>query len=152
MQTATNFRLIFEHPLNRGRPISTAARVIAWQVRSRLRKVVPVDFANGAQLLVTRRMYGATGNVYCGLHEFEEMAFLLHFLRPGDTFADVGANIGSFSVLAGSVGARAVAFEPGERFEDLQRNARHNRYDIDCHRKLWVTATARSPSPLAATP
>jgi hypothetical protein len=37
----------------------------------------------------------ATGNLYVGLHEFEEMAFLLHFLRRGDLFADVGANVGS---------------------------------------------------------
>ncbi|HEX3919325.1 MAG TPA: FkbM family methyltransferase [Caulobacteraceae bacterium] len=135
MNTARNLKLIFDHPLNRGAPIATAARVIGWQVRSRLSKVTSAPFANGARLLVSRRMYGATGNVYCGLHEFEEMAFLLHFLRPGDVFADVGANIGSYSMLAGSVGAHAVAFEPGERFEDLERNAGHNGYDTDCRRQ-----------------
>jgi hypothetical protein len=34
-----------------------------------------------------------TGNIYCGLHEFADMGFVLHFLRPGDLFVDVGANI-----------------------------------------------------------
>lgn len=58
-------------------------------------------------------MTGATGNIYVGLHEFAEMAFLLHLLRPGDLFVDVGANIGSYSILASRVcGARAIAFEP----------------------------------------
>lgn len=59
-------------------------------------------------------MAGITGNIYCGLHEYSEMGFLLHFLRPEDTFCDIGANIGSFTVLAsGVVGARTIAFEPG---------------------------------------
>jgi thymidylate synthase len=58
-------------------------------------------------------MTGATGNIYAGLHEFEDMAFLLHLLRSEDMFADVGSNIGSYTILAsGVVGAKSVAFEP----------------------------------------
>lgn len=41
------------------------------------------------------------------------MALVLHLLRPEDGFADIGANIGSYSVLASAVvGARTTAFEP----------------------------------------
>lgn len=41
------------------------------------------------------------------------MAFLLHLLRPGDLFLDIGANVGSYTVLASKVcGARTIAFEP----------------------------------------
>jgi hypothetical protein len=43
-------------------------------------------------------MTGATGNVYYGLHEFQDMAFVTHYLREGYLFADIGANIGSYSV------------------------------------------------------
>jgi FkbM family methyltransferase len=58
-------------------------------------------------------MHGATGNIYCGLHEFEEMAFVLHFLRDSDLFVDVGANIGSYTILASGVcRARTIAIEP----------------------------------------
>ncbi|MCX6239090.1 MAG: FkbM family methyltransferase [Bacteroidia bacterium] len=58
-------------------------------------------------------MTGATGNVYAGLHDFEEMGFALHFLRPVDLFADIGANIGSYTILAsGVVGANTLSFEP----------------------------------------
>ena len=58
-------------------------------------------------------MDAATGNIYCGLYEFVDMAIVLHPLRPGDLFIDVGANIGSYNVLAaGACGADVVAIEP----------------------------------------
>jgi len=69
-------------------------------------------------------MTGATGNVYCGLHEFADMAFVLHFLRASDLFVDVGANIGSYTVLASKVcGARSIALEPDPgNMAFMQRN------------------------------
>jgi FkbM family methyltransferase len=58
-------------------------------------------------------MTGATGSIYTGLHEFEDMAFVLHLLRQDDLFIDIGANIGSYTILAGAaVGARCISFEP----------------------------------------
>ena len=58
-------------------------------------------------------MTGATGNIYCGLHEFADMAFVLHLLQPGDLFVDVGANIGSYTVLASAIAcASTIAVEP----------------------------------------
>lgn len=58
-------------------------------------------------------MTGATGNLYCGLHEFQDMSFLLHFLRKEDLFVDIGANVGSYTILAGAhVEANTISFEP----------------------------------------
>ena len=73
-------------------------------------------------------MTGATGSVYVGLHEFEEMAFALHFLRPGDLFVDVGANVGVYTVLAaGCAKARCVSVEPiPTTYRDLIANVRLN--------------------------
>jgi FkbM family methyltransferase len=73
-------------------------------------------------------MTGATGNIYCGLHEFVEMAFLLHLLRPGDLFLDVGANVGSYTVLASKVClAKTLAFEPdADAADSLEQNIRVN--------------------------
>src|SRR5262249_48606092 len=104
------------------------ARFLTWQIGSRLRRTPHLfELANGAKMLATPGMTGSTGNLYVGLHEFAEMAFLLHFLRPGDLFADVGANVGSYSVLAGAaVGADVIAFEPGEAFPWLVRNLELN--------------------------
>lgn len=83
-----------------------------------------VPFVNDTVLIMERGMSGATGNWYCGLHEVADMAFVLHALRAGDLFADVGANIGSFTVLAsGGVGARSICLEPiASTFARLQRN------------------------------
>jgi FkbM family methyltransferase len=87
-------------------------------------------------------MTGSTGNLYVGLHDFAEMGFLLHFLRPGDLFADVGANVGSYSVLAGAaVGADVIAFEPGEAFPWLVRNLELNRLTRAQAQRTAVGAT-----------
>lgn len=57
------------------------------------------------------------------------MGFLLHLLRPGDLFADVGAHLGGYTVLAAAaVGARAVAFEPApDAYAALLDNIHLNR-------------------------
>ena len=85
---------------------------------------VGVEFPNGTRLLVSPRMKGAAHFIAPRLNEFNDMAFVMHFLRAGEMFADVGANIGAFTVLAAGVaGARAVAFEPSpETFTMLARN------------------------------
>lgn len=74
-------------------------------------------------------MTGATGNIYLGLHDFPEMAFLLHFLRSQDLFLDIGANVGTYTVLAsGHVGCKTFAFEPiSSTFQALQKNLEVNR-------------------------
>jgi FkbM family methyltransferase len=73
-------------------------------------------------------MTGATGNLYVGLHEFEEMSFALHYLRREDLFVDVGANVGSYTILASAaVGCEVLAFEPAEEtFAWLVRNIELN--------------------------
>jgi FkbM family methyltransferase len=109
-------RFVASHPLTRDRKVAAFARLARWQLESRLRAEVVVPWIAGTRLAVSRGMHGATGNIYCGLHEFTEMAFTLHLLRAGDLFADIGANVGSYTVLAAGVcSARVVAVEPGAR-------------------------------------
>jgi len=83
-------------------------------------------------------MSGATGNYYCGLHEFEDMSFLLHFLRPGDLFVDVGANVGSYTVLASAhCESKSVSIEPiPSTFGRLAQNIYLNQIEekVDCVR------------------
>jgi FkbM family methyltransferase len=113
------------HPVGRRRPVGAIADWLRWQLGARLVPgPVVVPFVGRTVLVVEPGMTGATGNVYSGLHEFADMAFVLHFLRPEDTFGDVGANIGSYAVLAGGVcGASGVAVEPiAETAARLRRN------------------------------
>jgi FkbM family methyltransferase len=76
-------------------------------------------------------MTGATGNIYVGLHEFADMMLLLHFLREGDLFLDIGANVGSYTVLASGIcRAETWAFEPDPNtLRHLKRNISVNSLD-----------------------
>ena len=75
-------------------------------------------------------MSGATGNIYCGLHEFEDMALVLHALRPDDLLVDIGANVGSYTMLGGAAGAQVLAVEPiPDTFAWLKRNIAVNGLD-----------------------
>src|ERR1700744_5278945 len=120
---------IRQHPLTRRRPIPAIFRFLKWQMVSRIRKAPMVyQFTPGSKLWVWNGLTGATGNIYCGLHEFEDMAFLLHFLREDDLFVDVGANIGSYTMRASAeIGARTIALEPvPETFKNLVNNIQLN--------------------------
>lgn len=88
-------------------------RFLRWQIMSRLVPYpIVYPWVNHSKILAWKGLTGVTGNIYCGLHEYEDMAFVLHFLRPGDLFVDVGANVGAYSILAGSTGAEVIAVEP----------------------------------------
>ncbi len=119
------------HPLARRRPHLTYWRFARWQVESRLRRDVLVSWGDDAKLIDSNGMTGATGNIYCGLHEFADMAFTLHLLRPEDLFVDVGANVGSYTVLASAVcGAKTIRIEPDpETANHLGRNIGANRVE-----------------------
>jgi len=104
------------HPVGRRQPLRTALRVALWQARLRFNSgLQSAPWVNDSRLLVRRGLTGVTGNVYYGLHEFVEMSFVALLLRPEDLFVDIGANAGSYTVLASKVaGARTLAFEPGD--------------------------------------
>jgi FkbM family methyltransferase len=76
--------------------------------------------------------------IYCADFEKQERRFLRAFLRPGDIFVDVGANVGLFTLLAaryvGTAG-RVYAFEPCRHtYERLLDNVALNRYaNVSCH-------------------
>ncbi|MCB9734356.1 MAG: FkbM family methyltransferase [Deltaproteobacteria bacterium] len=114
MSLGKTIRFIWDHPLTQKDRVRALVGFVRWQIGSRLVPgPVVAPFVDDTVLVVAPGMSGATGNVYVGLHEVAEMGFVLHWLRPGDRFADVGANVGSYTVLAaGAAGADVVAFEP----------------------------------------
>ncbi|NUN63526.1 FkbM family methyltransferase [Pseudanabaena biceps] len=122
-------RFIDKHPLASQNRSLAIANWFKWQVSSRILKM-PVIFPwiRDSKLVVESSMTGATGNIYAGLHEFTDMAFCLHLLRAGDLFVDVGANIGSYTVLASKVsGANSLSLEPvPTTFKHLTRNININ--------------------------
>lgn len=132
MSVVSTLRFIASHPLNEDHRLRAIGRYVAWQVRSRIQRgPIVMDFVDGAKLLVRRGQSGATGNLYTGLHEYHEMAFVMHVLRAGDLFIDVGANVGSYTILAAAVaGANCIALEPSaESFAGLADNVKVNSVD-----------------------
>jgi FkbM family methyltransferase len=128
---STLFRTVsgmLKHPLGRIERMATLRRFVRWQVGSRILGMpVAAPWIDGTRLLVSTGMRGATMNLYVGLQEFEDMGFTLHLLSPGDGFVDVGANVGVYSVLAGSRGAWGLAFEPvPSAYQVLMDNLRLN--------------------------
>jgi len=132
MSLLNTIKFITNHPLNRGQKLSSVIRFAKWQIGSRMVPgAIVFDWINGSKFLVRTGETGLTGNIYTGLHEFPDMGFLLHALRDEDLFVDVGANVGSYSILACSVvGARGIAFEPvPSTYNRLVENMRLNHLD-----------------------
>lgn len=130
------WRFLRSHPLTSEQPTLALSRYLRWQLGSfLLGQPVAVGFVNDARLLVRRGMTGATGNIYAGLHEFADMSFALHALRADELFVDIGANVGSYTVLAAkAVGARVICFEPiaathAALLDNLRLNAIEARVD-----------------------
>lgn len=110
----TLLKSLITHPLNSNTKIAALSRFVRWQIASRINHYpIVYPFTENSKLIIARGMTGATGNLYCGLHEFYDMGFLLHVLRAEDLFVDIGANIGSYSILASAeVGAKTISIEP----------------------------------------
>lgn len=127
MSLTQSLAYIYRHPMGRSSGIWRFAR---WQVLSRIHegKIGIIPWVNDSVLAVKRGEHGLTGNIYCTLHENEEMSFFLRVLRQEDLFIDVGANGGSYSILAAKVrGCHAIAFEPAsDNFSMLMRNLSAN--------------------------
>lgn len=143
---------VLKHPLNANGKVAALGRVLRWQVASRVwGGAMAFPFVEDTFLFAEKGMTGATGNWYCGLHEHEEMGFALHFLRPDDVFMDIGANIGSYSVIAaGAVGAHVVSVEPiPATFRRLKRNISLN--DLSDRVELYGVGLSSETSALRFT-
>jgi len=123
---------LLDEPLNRRRKLLTIRRIAKSFLARRFSHVpIPVDFVNHSQLMLGQDISAyssARTNYFTGLDDFEDMAFLLHALRPADLFIDVGANAGAYTVLAGAaIGARCQSFEPvPSTFKHLLANIQLN--------------------------
>jgi len=107
-------QFIWKHPLASKNRIKAYRNFFSWQIGQKINNYpVLYPLVEDSVLLVKRGMEGATGNIYTGLLEFDDMAFVLHALKKEDLFADIGANIGVYTILAAkNVGARVVSVEP----------------------------------------
>jgi FkbM family methyltransferase len=103
-----------EHPLWAEDRLSPFLRFAQLQFRFLVTSdTIRLPWINNLVLPLKRGDRGLTGNFYLGLWEFNDMAFAIHLLRKDDIFLDIGANLGSYSLLASGVAnAKSIAYEP----------------------------------------
>jgi FkbM family methyltransferase len=81
------------------------------------RQHLDIDF-HGLRLRCYPDSHSASRAIYFStVPDYREMRFMLDYLRPGDRFIDVGANVGLYTLLALSVVGRTGyvdAFEPSD--------------------------------------
>lgn len=130
IKTAFNiFRFISSHPLCRDRKFNSFLRFLRWQIfanYSDSKKLI--NWVDDTKFTAQKGETGLTGNIYCGFMEFEDMSFVLHFLRRDDEFYDIGANVGAYTILAsGVIGCKTFSFEPlPETFDKLKDQIKIN--------------------------
>lgn len=132
-QLYSTAKFILTHPLIRkNKKWESFVNFVFWQIGVRaLSKKVIVPWVEDSKLIIGAGETGATGNIYVGFAEYRDMLFLLHALRPEDTFVDIGANIGAYTILASKViRAKSICFEPIKNaFNRLEDQVKINRID-----------------------
>jgi FkbM family methyltransferase len=115
------------HPLARLRIWRVMFRYLLFNMASGNREKI-YDFIGGLKFYATRGDAGIVANIYTGLYDFEEMSFMLHYLRDQNIFVDVGANVGEYALLAsGIANAHSFAYEPvPTTFDKLKKNVAVN--------------------------
>lgn len=129
MSLYKTLEFIVKHPLNKRKKIRAIFEYLKWQIGSRLVSgEVIYHWIDGSKFIARAGERGVTQNIYCGLHEFHEMGYVLHVLNSQDIFIDIGANAGSYTILACAVrGAAGYCFEPiPSTYQRLIRNIKLN--------------------------
>ena len=140
-------KFIWNHPLASKNRIRAFRNFFYWLLSQKIYPhPVLIPFVEDSRLIVEKGMEGATGNIYTGLSEFEDMAFILHVLRKDDVFADIGANIGAYTILASkNRGAISYSFEPvAATFNRLIKNIEANNIAPLVHPRLCGVGAKKS--------
>lgn len=125
----SSLKSITQHPLTQKDKIGALRRYFLFHILGWLSpSPILYPYVGKVVFFAKPGMAGIVGNIYMGLDDFEEQGFLMHLLTPNDLFADVGANVGSYTLLASGVcGAASIAIEPiPNTFENLMSNIKVN--------------------------
>lgn len=120
---------IIKHPFNKGAKLNAIKIYFKWQFNNWLNPYPIIYTLTGkSKIIAFKGLTGVTGNIYCGLLEFSDMGFLLHFLRETDLFVDVGANVGVYTILSSAeIRAETISVEPvPQTFDLLSQNVSIN--------------------------
>jgi FkbM family methyltransferase len=114
---------------------------LCWQIwQDVVRRPWTIRLIGERRLRVYPHSDMATDALYFRMVEPRDMRFAMEFLKPGDVFVDVGANVGVYSLLASSIpDVNIESFEPSPpAFSRLAENVRLNGLEarVVMHRDL----------------
>ncbi|XGB41379.1 MAG: FkbM family methyltransferase [Nodosilinea sp. LVE1205-7] len=110
---------IWFHPNCKDKRVQSILKFIGWQLYKRLiNKAIDIQLIPGVKIRCHPKGYAAAAVLYCGLYDYDEMNFLLRYLRPEDSFLDIGANVGVYTLLAASKIKTGIVYS----FEALPKN------------------------------
>ncbi|HUK23647.1 MAG TPA: FkbM family methyltransferase [Terriglobales bacterium] len=105
-------RAIWRNPSNHGERWRRLGVFLAWQVRKRLvRRPLTVAVFNGLRFKVYPDCQVSPGFIYYRMPECEDIAFIREHIQGG-VLVDIGANVGSVSILLGDRVQHGLLFEP----------------------------------------
>jgi FkbM family methyltransferase len=140
-------KFVWTHPSNERNRVGALMRAVRFQVRGRiLRRRTLARLGRGSTVWAELHRTAASKIVYANPPDHPEMLVWRRELRPGDLFIDVGANIGSYAIWAGELGAEVIALEPADdTFALLVENVARNGYAVKTLRAAAgaVSGTAR---------
>jgi FkbM family methyltransferase len=90
-------------------------RFALFQVRGRvLRRSTLVPLGQRSRIVASLHRQAVSKAVCANPPDYAEMLVWRQTLKPGDLFVDVGANVGSYTIWAGDLGAEVIALEPAK--------------------------------------
>jgi FkbM family methyltransferase len=143
-------RFIWTHPSNQGRRVRALFRFARFQARGRiLRRSTLVPLGERSRIVASLHRQAVSKAVWANPPDYAEMLTWQHVLKPGDLFVDVGANVGSYTIWAGDLGAEVIALEPAkDTYDLLVENVALNGYPVHtiCAAAGAISGTARFTS------
>jgi FkbM family methyltransferase len=125
-------RFVWGHPANSGHRVRAVLRAIRYQAQVRLlRRRAMARLGERSRLWVDPHRTAASKVIYANPPDLPEMLVWRRALREGGLFVDVGANVGSYTILAAELGAEVIALEPAaDTFGLLAENIALNGYKV----------------------
>ncbi|MBD2292363.1 FkbM family methyltransferase [Anabaena sphaerica FACHB-251] len=126
-------KYIWTHPNCKNTKIQSILKFVSWQLYKRLtQKYIDIQLVNNIKIRCHTDSRSAAAALYCGLYDYHDMNFLLRYLRAEDSFLDIGANIGIYTLLAASIikNGTIYSFEAlPKNYTRLEENIRINQLD-----------------------
>ncbi len=124
---------ILNHPLNKNHRIKTLLRLVWWKINQLFFKMPTiVSISTGVKCICYPESSFGSQIIYTKFPEYSEINFVSYVLKPRDTFVDIGAGLGDYSLVASSKikEGKIFSFEPHPvAFNYLKENVALNKLE-----------------------